>query len=836
MRTLKKTLCLVLVLAMALSFCTVAFAAKNLGDYVDAADAVRPYEEAVDTLVGVGLIAGVSDTELGLNEYVTREQAAKMIAYALVGEKSADAVSKQAVIFSDVEAGRWSAGYIGLCNELGIINGYSKDVFGPEDNVTGYQFAKMLLGMVGYGKNNEYTGEAWAVNAAKDAVALDIFKGILDSATDEPITRKEAFTMLFNAMTECYTVEYNKPFDTYYVTGTSVLAGELLGSYEDTLAYINFELEPVTLDDGDNYGRPAHYWTQDGEKITNAFSDVPDYTLTGKVTEDKLYDTLGKTVLGDTYTKTYIVDGKAADFPVVDNNDTTVIAGESSVTEIYVDKDEDVKTVLMITINNYFGKVADVEENSDEKLVAEITGYGELVAEELTKETAKFEKDDYVYFTGYWDGQNDDTFVIDTIAKADKTAATELTAVAGAYVKTADAKYTKAGKIVAEDGIDAKSKYDIYTDNYGNVIGLVLYSDAATNLNYLYVSDSEAKEYGLLSNEAYVKVAADFTDGTSDVIKLYVKNSKKASTASTPAQFKDITNNSVWVDIPAGKTDDIIPVGFYSYTVNADGLYTLKAIDEVEDAVANGWASAADPIAKAEYSATLTYGEGSAKLNIGTATSSTKLVIVEDQITYTGYKNFPEYDEYMTETSKVMYTLDKNNKLATIYVFGESDILSEEVYAVFDSYVEYDGEYYYYNLYVNGVKGEYKFETSIHDVASTENVDEGYAKRDIFVIETNAKGVSVESSATAGAYQLSGKTGVKTADADGYFYNALNNYFYYGDKTRDCEIYDFSGNTLKTASTVSKGDYVYIVYDKTAIASNEYVATFILIVDDGYEA
>lgn len=55
--------------------------------------------------------------------------------------------------FDDVAADHWAAGYIAYCANAGIINGNGAGSFLPDQEVTAYQFGKMLLTAVGYGVN-----------------------------------------------------------------------------------------------------------------------------------------------------------------------------------------------------------------------------------------------------------------------------------------------------------------------------------------------------------------------------------------------------------------------------------------------------------------------------------------------------------------------------------------------------------------------------------------------------------------------------------------------------------------------------------------------------------
>ena len=135
MRNFKRVLSLLLVLVMCLGLVTAASAASY--DDMNGADKVT-YTEAMDVLVALGIIQGTS-TGLEPDATFSREQAAKIISYICLGSTAAEALAKTGGVFSDVEAGRWSAGYIAYCANAGIINGTGNGNFNPTGKVTGYE-------------------------------------------------------------------------------------------------------------------------------------------------------------------------------------------------------------------------------------------------------------------------------------------------------------------------------------------------------------------------------------------------------------------------------------------------------------------------------------------------------------------------------------------------------------------------------------------------------------------------------------------------------------------------------------------------------------------------
>ena len=219
MRTLKKTLSLVLVVAMVLGLCVVGASAKDaVENFTDDYQKVgAAYQEAMGVLVGVGIIDGMTETALEPQGTYTREQAAKIIAYMLLGKSKADSLKCTVAPFDDVAASRWSAGYIAFCVEQGIIDGMTATTYEPTGTLTGFQWAKMLLCAIGFGVKGEFTGSSWSVNTALVAHKVNLFAGDLDGADHTALRREQAALYAFNAL-KTAKVAYS-PNVTSYVFG-----------------------------------------------------------------------------------------------------------------------------------------------------------------------------------------------------------------------------------------------------------------------------------------------------------------------------------------------------------------------------------------------------------------------------------------------------------------------------------------------------------------------------------------------------------------------------------------------------------------------------------------
>ena len=202
MKTLKRSLSLVLAIVLVVSLLGIAASAKSLNDYTDKAD-VR-YEVPVGVLTGMGILNGYTDSSFDPLSNVTRAEAAKAVCFAILGPNGAQALSNSAYActYTDM-AGHWADVYVEYLTKQGIVNGRGDGSFDPNSNVTAYEMAKMLLCAVGYGKQGEFVGVNWQLNVAKLAIGT-ILTGNVDASTinyGNPATRDETALYIYNAMT-----------------------------------------------------------------------------------------------------------------------------------------------------------------------------------------------------------------------------------------------------------------------------------------------------------------------------------------------------------------------------------------------------------------------------------------------------------------------------------------------------------------------------------------------------------------------------------------------------------------------------------------------------------
>lgn len=154
---------------------------------------------AVDRVQQLGIMQGYDDGNFHEDNAVTRAQMAQIIYTMNTGSSDASAYAKKTSSFVDIN-GHWAAGAIKYCAAKGVITGRTATTFSPEDNVTGYEAAKMLLVNMGYSATQYgFLGSKWQENINSLGDSIGLFTGV-STSLDDAMTRADIAQMICNAL------------------------------------------------------------------------------------------------------------------------------------------------------------------------------------------------------------------------------------------------------------------------------------------------------------------------------------------------------------------------------------------------------------------------------------------------------------------------------------------------------------------------------------------------------------------------------------------------------------------------------------------------------------
>ncbi len=257
MKTLKKTLCMVLAVVMVVGVLILPASAD------DAADKAKAQEADYKTLTTYGIMHGRDGGAAALDEYVRRDEIATIVYRILTGDTSEDGkmagnYKAAAKNFTDVATTNWAAGFIGYTAESKIFSGREGNKFDPTANVRGDELVKVMLRCLGYGAEDEYTGEGWNTRALYTAQEIGMLKGI-DEQMDQPITRGAVAQIVANAIKLPMAVYYNGTYSSYRdVSGRPVAPNTPGATPNPALVAYNDNKGDVKYDD---WGAPYYEYT-----------------------------------------------------------------------------------------------------------------------------------------------------------------------------------------------------------------------------------------------------------------------------------------------------------------------------------------------------------------------------------------------------------------------------------------------------------------------------------------------------------------------------------------------------------------------------------------------
>ncbi len=108
------------------------------------------YSDAVDYAYSYGFIAGVSKTEFGLSQPVTRGMFITILA-RIAGVDTSTAANKKATTkFTDVKTGKFYTAAIKWASENGVVSGLTDTTFGPDVSIERQQLCVMIVNFAKY--------------------------------------------------------------------------------------------------------------------------------------------------------------------------------------------------------------------------------------------------------------------------------------------------------------------------------------------------------------------------------------------------------------------------------------------------------------------------------------------------------------------------------------------------------------------------------------------------------------------------------------------------------------------------------------------------------------
>ena len=721
---MKKLLALVLALVMSMSLVTISNAAFKDADKID-------YKEAVDVMNAVGVFIGDEKGNFNAKENLTREQAAKIIAYLELGEKAADTLVGGAT-FTDVASTRWSAGFVGYCAKAGVVAGYDGK-FDPAGQLTALQFGKMLLVELGYdAKAAGMVGADWAINTSKLMAKAKLMDGI-DGSVNQVLTREKAAQMCLNAL-EAPTVEYTTKGSSISVNGAEINLGASEPSYvTNTIAKEQtISSEKLTNNGGytielgeklyknlkkisttDDFGRPATKWTWKSESV-GTYADAADLSYTKAVKAGDIYKDLN---LSDTVAAknvTVWVNGEqvsAASLDIKKGSETKIGAklydakngtnGNGVLTEVFYD---DVADTMVITqIVTYIGEVAKTVKATDKRdayvVITAKTGDNNaytmpkdskgIKASPLEFETDEtFADDTYVLYTYSFKAE-----AVKSLAAAEKVegyvtktinSASDLDKNNGMTISGTEYKMSLATAGEALGNVSVKNDYTVYLDQYGYII----YVEQVQELGSYALVLATANKGSFIGNKAQLLL----TDGT---VKFVDTDENYASGT------KKIPNNTI-----------------VTFRENSDKTYTLRAVKTTQTNSNDKEFSMTNDLAGITVETNkMVYANSASQFVVSDKKDYTSnYANIDDWTAYTGIKNAPTVKSaYGTPASYAdvdVYYYCKSGSMVTVMfiipsqnatvIDGSKTSLYLSQKSRSDLIHDTDGDYFTYNAVVDG--------------------------------------------------------------------------------------------------------------------------------------
>ena len=544
---MKKLLAMVLALVMTLSLAVSANAFKDDKSISD------DYAEAVAVLNGMGVFKGYEDGSFQPAGDITRAEVSAIV-YRVYTQDVKDAKASMYATynkFSDMVGASWAAGYISYCANAELVKGYPDGTFKPSGNVTGYEVLAMILRVVGYDKNNEFSGADWALNVAKYAESLGILDNV-DKSTDlsAPASRELVAELLFQAI-QVPTVTYTPAF--------GYQADKVQKLEQVSIGYKNFKL--ASDDSEDAWGRPTTKWYKDSDKdlkfdsFEDTYAEVtatPKATFNVETSQCDICEALGvkkTTTVVDTYTNGKL-DTKEVTYTATATK--AMVGAQGEQIEFYQNADGDYRLVVIDTYLAYVNEV--VTEKTDSKNHITRDAYMSLDVYKTSSDpvTLYVKGNDYAEEDWVLVNVNDEVDVsiirttnkaaqesdlVEIVAKAESFEGAQTETYLKSTKRTIDKKdYDVADNFYKDDaGLDGSVKYTWFLDQFGNLIG----NDDVDTTSYAVLKSIKFVD----KNDGAAEAVLVYLDGTEETVN--VKSIDGLSVAVDPEEDSEAATKTV---------------------------------------------------------------------------------------------------------------------------------------------------------------------------------------------------------------------------------------------------------------------------------------------------
>ena len=614
MRNLKRALSLALASVMLLGMMVVGAGAASYPD-VDDADNV----EAIEVLNAVKVMIG-DHGSFNPDKAVNRHEMAAIMARLVLGPEGAENYVGTHP-FTDVYP--WADKYVAACYENGLVNGTSATTFGGSAPLTAVQAAAMMLRALGY-KDLSKGATDWRAPVTAAANRIRLFADVASNPSEQ-LTRNQVAQLALNTLKSpmvdtkeglnitgnngdyTFTIsgdrEYVVRSSTNHPVSGAIMRTEIQGGGADGLNGYALELgehlyngKLRLTDDIDDFGRPSRHWEYDGQEIgTYAKEELLRASYTVAVKGGTVYTDVGAEACD--YDLDYYVNGNLlgtadttaeANKLVRRNDDDLRTTDRGVLTEVYVNTQEQELTI--VEIHTWLAQALIDYDSKNERISLEIyTGRDSVDPTKVISITKWLELEDFPTITGL----KEDDFVMVTMAGPNVSLNTkdimslgEPAVVSDAYVSAYSSKPSNGDNHKLDDGrlkkvtadgkeynISAEAywdpeylydysndsqqldghRYDLLLDEYGYLLGIKNVT-AAENVFFIVGYDDNTPVWGSGVDKARVI----FPDGTMSEVNVKPKN------ASANLPGRDDPKLNTW----------------YSYTVDADGVYVVSGMTD----------------------------------------------------------------------------------------------------------------------------------------------------------------------------------------------------------------------------------------------------------------